>query len=402
MLILKGEHNSAKVFATQIDSTTAQQIKAICNEDFLKDTTIRVMPDCHAGKGCTIGTTMTITDKIVPNLVGVDIACGVLVARLNKESIDLDALEESIRNFVPHGRNIRLQPLEKYLKHFDVTKLRCYDKISTERVNNSIGTLGAGNHFIECGVDLQGFVNIIIHCGSRNLGKEVADYYQKVAIKQLNIKKRSQLDAITKECVKNGNTGDIQAARESVISKFPPRELAYLEGQYFDDYVHDSKLVQRYAELNRLAILEMILVGMRLNPKQVVDYYFDTLHNYLDTKSMILRKGAISAKKGELVAIPLNRADGVLICKGKGCKDYNYSAPHGAGRVLSRGQAKRELNMDSYRERMKDIYSTTVNESTLDESPDVYKTPEHIVDNIGPTVDIINVIKPIYSFKSEE
>lgn len=402
MLILKGKHNTAKVFATQIDSTTAQQIKALCNEDFAKDSTIRIMPDCHAGKGCTIGTTMTIKDKIVPNLVGVDIACGVLIARLNKETIDLEKLEEAIHNFVPHGRNIRTQPLEKYLKYFDATELRCYDKISTARINNSIGTLGAGNHFIEVGTDLQGFLNIIIHCGSRNLGKEVADYYQKMAVKQLHIKRHKQLDAITKECVFKGKVEDIQAKREAVKSKFPPRELSYLEGQLFEDYIHDSKIVQKYAELNRLAILEMILIGMHLRPKEVVEYYFDTLHNYIDTKSMILRKGSISAKKGELVAIPLNRADGVLICRGKGCKDYNYSAPHGAGRVLSRGQAKRELNIDDYRERMKGIYSTTVTEATLDEAPDVYKTPEQITENIGPTVEVINIIKPIYSFKSEE
>lgn len=359
MLILNGKYASAKIFTDLVDGASISQVQTLLGQKFVEDSQIRMMPDIHAGAGCTIGTTMTISGAVCPNLVGVDIGCGISVIPLRDKEIDLPFLDETIRNYVPSGFNKRTEPHE-YAEVVKLDRLRCKDHVNIPMAECSIGTLGGGNHFIEVDKDDEGNLYLVIHTGSRHLGLEVAIYYQKLA-----------------------GGGD----------------LDYLTGMDYHNYIHDMKIIQEYAQFNREAILYEILdhtnyrieVGM-----------FESIHNYIDTEAMILRKGAVSAKKGQKLIIPINMRDGSLICVGKGNPDWNYSAPHGAGRIMSRGEAKRSVSLEEFEASMEGIYSTSVNKGTIDECPMAYKPMESIIKNIGDTVDILKVIKPIYNFKANE
>ncbi len=366
MIVIKGKFNTAIVYTSNIDKGAVEQIRELCDQEFIEGSTIRIMPDVHEGLGCTIGTTMTIHDKIVPNLVGVDIGCGIETIKLKNKTLDLEKLDRVIYNFIPSGFNIR-QNAHEYVEYIDFNSLVSKDHLDLNRAKLSIGTLGGGNHFIEVNKDGDGFLYLTVHSGSRHLGKQVADHYQKVAYQKL----RNKSVKINKQ-------------------------LAYLEGEDFDDYLNDMNIVQRYAIYNRKAIVNEIIDKMDIK----VDYQFTTIHNYINLDDMILRKGAISAKKSEKVLIPINMRDGSLICVGKGNKEWNYSAPHGAGRVMSRTQARQEVSLEEFRESMKGIYTTSVNKSTIDEAPVAYKPMEEIVENIKDTADILDVIRPIYNFKA--
>jgi tRNA-splicing ligase RtcB len=365
MLEIKGKYNSAKVFTDKLEESAASQIETLCNQEFVQGSKIRVMPDVHAGAGCTIGTTMTITDKVVPNLVGVDIGCGMETIAISNKRLELQKLDKLIYATIPSGFEVRQKP-HHYNEQIDLTKLRCSKAVKLDRAQKSIGTLGGGNHFIEVNRDEEGNLFIVVHSGSRHLGLQVAKYYQEAGYRELK--------------------ADI------------PFPLAYVTGSLLDDYLHDMKIVQRYAELNRKAMMTEIIKGMKLD---VVDQ-FTTTHNYLDTAAMILRKGAVSAQAGERLLIPLNMRDGSLICVGKGNPDWNYSAPHGAGRLMSRAKAKQSFTVSEFKKLMKDVYTTSVNKETLDECPMAYKDMAEIVKHIEPTAEIVKVIKPIYNFKAGE
>lgn len=366
MIEIKGSQNTAVVYTDVLESSAEGQIKALCDQWFIGDSKIRIMPDVHAGKGCTIGTTMTITDKAVPNLVGVDIGCGMETVKFNAKKVELQKLDALIREKIPSGMNIRSTP-HVYADEIDLSELRCARYININRAMNSIGTLGGGNHFIEIDVDSQGSKYLVIHSGSRHLGVEVATHYQEAGFKQLG----ENLEGI-------------------------PFELAYVGDGLFDNYIHDMKIVQKFAEINRHAMLREIIKGMKLK----VEESFTTVHNYIDTDKMILRKGAVSAQKGEKLLIPINMRDGSLICIGKGNPDWNFSAPHGAGRLYGRKEAKESFTLSQFKKEMAGIYSTSISKNTLDECPMAYKNMDDIVKNITPTAEIVEVIKPIYNFKA--
>ncbi len=364
---MKGQFSRAIVYTDQIDQEAIRQITELCNQKFCRDSTICIMPDVHAGAGCTIGTTMTITDKVVPNLVGVDIGCGIEVIKLQEKIIDLKKLDNLIRTFVPSGFDIRKKE-HPYVQQISLHNLKAQKHLDIKRARLSVGTLGGGNHFIEVNEGNNGVLYLTIHSGSRHLGKQLADYYQARAAEKLSKQLNNKV----------------------------PRDLAYLEDQDFKDYIHDMKIVQHYATVNRQAIVDEIVRNMQFT---VVDK-FTTIHNYIDTKNMILRKGAISAQKGERVIIPINMRDGSILAIGKGNPAWNYSAPHGAGRILSRTQAKKQLSLKEFRESMRDIYSTSVRASTLDEAPMAYRPLNEILKNIQDTVEVVEVIKPIYNYKA--
>ena len=368
MVSLQGKHNTAKVFTDTAESSAITQIEHLLNQEFMAGSKIRVMPDAHAGMGCTIGTTMTITDKIVPNLVGVDIGCGMETVLLKDKRVELSQLDKAIHRHIPAGFAVRSAP-HHFNDEIDLAALRCAKHVNLDRAVLSIGTLGGGNHFIELDKDDEGQLYLVVHSGSRNLGKQVCDYYQNAAADSL------------------GRTG-----------KGADRVLAYLEGSLFDDYLHDMAIVQHYADLNRKAILKELEKKVKLK----IDEQFMTIHNYIDLDTMILRKGAISAQKGERMLIPMNMRDGSLICIGKGNEDWNFSAPHGAGRIMSRSAAKKSITLTQYEKSMSGIFSSTVNKSTIDEAPFAYKPMEEIISNIGDTADIIKTIKPLYNFKAAE
>ncbi len=400
MIEIQGKYNTAKVFTKVMDNTSQQQIKTLCDQEFVKGSKIRIMPDVHAGAGCTIGTTMTITDKIVPNLVGVDIGCGMATYILQEKDIDLQKLDKVIYTSIPAGMNIRKTPHE-YINNINLNDLRCINQINQHRAAHSIGTLGGGNHFIEVDRDDDGNIYLVIHSGSRYLGKQVAEYYQEEAYKQLNNNSSAQLAETIARLKKEGRQSEIQqtlkSLRETVVTDIP-KSLAYVKDKLFDDYIHDMKIVQKYAVYNRKAMAESIIQALNLHIAET----FTTIHNYIDTENMILRKGSVSAQKGEKLLIPINMRDGSLICIGKGNPDWNCSAPHGAGRLFSRAQAKRNFNIEEFKNSMDGIYTTSINDDTLDECPMAYKSMEDIVNNIQPTADIIKVIKPIYNFKAGE
>ncbi len=396
---VKGKFNSADIFTTVVDDKAVAQIKEICDTDAFKDNKIRVMPDVHAGKGCTIGTTMTITDKIVPNMVGVDIGCGMEVVQLKERDIDLKKLDDFIKSNVPAGFNIRTTPHSNN-QLIDLSQLRCRDLVDLDKAKLSLGSLGGGNHFIELDRDDDGNIYIVIHSGSRHLGLEVATLYQNKGAEQ---RKEEYLDKIssTIQNLKNeGRSSEIANTIQKLKSAEPkiPSYMAWVNGSLFDDYIADMKVVQQFAVLNRKAMIDTIVKGLGLT---VVDG-FTCIHNYIDTDSMIMRKGAVSAKKGEQILIPINMRDGALICLGKGNPDWNMSAPHGAGRILSRMQAKEKLNMEEFTREMQGIYTTTATIETIDESPMAYKSINDILDNIAPTADVVKRIKPIYNFKAGE
>ncbi|MBO1580540.1 RtcB family protein [Bacillus sp. XF8] len=394
MLKFQGKYNEAKVFTNNIEETAAGQIIDLCNQEFVKGSKIRIMPDTHAGAGCTIGTTMTIHDKIVPNLVGVDIGCGMEVVVINKkkDEINFDYLDETIRKFVPSGFNIR-DSRHKFSKLIDFRDVRA--PFALQRAQKSIGTLGGGNHFIELNEDEKKNIYIVIHSGSRNLGKQVAEYYQNFAYEQLmNVK--SIKDEIVETLKVEGRESEIQGALKQIKKPEIRKELAYLEGQDFKDYMNDMKIAQKYAELNRKAMIDEIVTRMGW---RVVDQ-FTTIHNYIDMDNMILRKGAISAQKGERIIIPINMRDGSIIAFGKGNPDWNFSGPHGAGRIMSRKKAKEVLNLEDFQNTMTDVWTTSVVQSTLDEAPMVYKPMDEIVGNTKDAIDIKHIIKPIYNYKA--
>lgn len=398
MFNIEGKINTAICYAKVVEDEAIEQIRRMCDYEFTKGSKIRIMPDVHAGKGCTIGTTMTVIDKAVPNIVGVDIGCGMYTVNLGNVDIDFEKLDE-VAHFIPSGMHIWDGRKEK----FDFQALRCYRSLSnTKWLERSLGTLGGGNHFIEVDEAKDGRKYLIIHTGSRNLGKQVAEIYQKLAIdlnqgKEEYFKKR---DAIIKEYKEAGRRNEIQDALKNIAWERKeasiPEDLCFLYGEYFEDYLHDVEICQRFARRNREKIAEIILE----KTKMVAGEAFHTIHNYIDTDEMILRKGAIAAHKAEKVLIPINMRDGSVLAIGKGNPEWNYSAPHGAGRLMSRKKAKENLNMDEYRKAMEGIYTTSVNEATLDEAPMAYKSLEDIIDVIKESVDVIDVMKPIYNFKA--
>ena len=398
MFEIKGKVNTALCYATVVEDEAIMQIRRMCDYEFTAGSKIRIMPDVHAGKGCTIGTTMTITDKAVPNVVGVDIGCGMYTVNLGRRSIDFGKLDAAA-HFIPSGMNV----WEERQERFDLTELRCYRALrDADRLERSIGTLGSGNHFIEVDRAADGTNYLVVHSGSRNLGKQVADHYQRLAIdlhegKEELFAKREELIAEYKAA---GRLDEIQAALQELVwsakEKTIPDDLCYVYGQYLEDYLHDVEICQRFARRNRELMAEILLRRTDLSALDA----FHTVHNYIDTDERILRKGAIAAHAGERVLIPINMRDGSVLAVGKGNPEWNYSAPHGAGRILSRGKAKEQLSLEEYRREMAGVYTTSVNEATLDEAPMAYKRLEDIIDVIRESVDVIEVLKPVYNFKA--
>ncbi|MGN1481953.1 RtcB family protein [Porcipelethomonas sp.] len=400
MIILNGKYNFAKIFTDIINEDAISQIIALCNQSISKDSDIRIMPDVHAGAGCTIGTTMTIKDNAVPNLVGVDIGCGMETVKLKEKHIEVMKLDKLIYEKIPSGFNIR-DKAHRYSEKIDLTKLYCYEYINPLLAEKSIGTLGGGNHFIEADKGSDGSVYIVIHSGSRHLGVETAKYYQQEAYKKLNKCSENEINELVNKLKSEGKEKQIQAELKKLVNTKRtdiPKHLAYTEGELFKQYIHDMKIVQEFAMLNRQAMMDEIIKGMGLH----IEERFTTIHNYIDTENMILRKGAVSAQKGECLLIPVNMRDGSLLCTGKGNRDWNFSAPHGAGRLMSRSQAKETFTVSEYKKQMKGIYTTSVNSGTLDECPMAYKSIDDIVNNIGDTVEINDIIKPVYNFKAGE
>ncbi len=400
MFEIKGKVNTAICYAKVVEDEAIEQIKRMCDYKFTEGSKIRIMPDVHAGKGCTIGTTMTIVDKAVPNIVGVDIGCGMYTVNLGKVDIDSAALDEAA-HFVPSGMHI----WEGRQERFDLQELRCYRSLkNTKWLERSLGTLGGGNHFIEVDQAADGTKYLVIHTGSRNLGKQVAEIYQQLAI-DLNKGKETyfqQRDEIIRTYKEQGRKSEIQAALNAIAwekrQTTMPEDLCFLYGKYFEDYLHDVEICQRFAKRNREKIAEVLLERTGMTGGEA----FHTIHNYIDTDEMILRKGAIAAHKGEKVLIPINMRDGSVLAVGTGNPEWNFSAPHGAGRLMSRSKAKQTLSMDDYKTMMEGVYTTSVNEATLDEAPMAYKSLDDIIDVIKESVDVIDVMKPIYNFKASD
>lgn len=402
MKTVRGTYNEAIIYTDNVEEVALQQIQLLCNQEFTKNSKIRIMPDVHAGAGCTIGTTMTIQDKIVPNLVGVDIGCGMEVIQLKKKQLELQKLDKLIYEKIPSGFEVR-ETLHKYSDDINLEELRCKKeaKINIPRALKSLGSLGGGNHFIEANKDEEGKVYLVIHSGSRHLGLEVAKYYQEKAYKTLVKDIKKETEELILEYKQNGRENELEEAIQ-VLKKENhveiPKALAYVSGDLLEDYIHDMRIVQRFALLNRKAMMDEIIRGMKLK----VEEEFTTIHNYIDIDSMILRKGAVSAKKGEKLLIPINMRDGSLLCIGKGNKEWNESAPHGAGRLMSRNEAKRTFTVSEFKKQMKQVYTTSVKVETLDECPMAYKSMEDIIQNIGETVEVVHILRPIYNFKAGE
>lgn len=391
-----------KIFTNNIEPEAVNQVYNLIKQPAFLDCKVRIMPDVHAGKGCVIGFTADLGDKVIPNIVGVDIGCGMLTVMLGDVDIDLEALDNAIRKVIPSGRNVHEG---RNVRFPDIQKLYCFRGLKdTKRLERSIGTLGGGNHFIEVDVNEEGGKYLVIHTGSRNLGKQVAEYYQNLAVEIMQGKDvlYEKQKALIAEYKATGRKSEIEKAIKELHRKFNPnplgipKELAYLTGEYREMYLHDMKICQEFAVLNRREIARAILEKMDL--KELGS--FETIHNYIEFGSNIVRKGAISAKAGERVLIPINMRDGCIIGSGKGNPDWNYSAPHGAGRLMSRSQAKELIDIEDFKKSMDGIYTTSVNESTIDESPMVYKPIEEIIENISDTVNILQIIKPIYNFKA--
>lgn len=402
---IKGIYSSAKVFTDIIDEKAVEQIQTLCNQEFTKDAKIRIMPDAHAGVGCVIGFTANLGELVIPNIVGVDIGCGMLTVDLKDSQIDLEKLDQIIRKYIPSGTSVHSGRIMRFDK---LQELYCYRELKdSKRVERSIGTLGGGNHFIEVDVDENNHSYLVIHTGSRNLGKQVAQYYQNLAYDLMAGKDELLLkqEQLISDYKRQGRKDELQEAikelRKNFIAKEVqlPKELCYLSGKYRDQYLHDMAICQEYATLNRQMIAKIIL-------KQLLDMsleefdYFETIHNYIDHDENIMRKGAVSAKLNEKILIPINMRDGSLICLGKGNEEWNQSAPHGAGRLYSRQKAKELFSLNEFEDQMQGIYSTSINQHTLDECPMAYKSMDDIVNNIGETATIIQVIKPIYNFKA--
>ena len=409
-----------KIFTDNIEKEAIDQINTLLEQPAFADCKIRIMPDVHAGAGCVIGFTADLGDRVIPNIVGVDIGCGMLTVELGGidtgingktdssivdyvTDIDYEKLDNVIRTCIPSGRNVH----EEINYIFpELKNLRCYNNLKNiDWLERSMGTLGGGNHFIEIDEGFEGRKYLVIHTGSRNLGKQVADYYQNLAVELMigRDKLAYERDRLIAEYKDQGRSSEIQDAIKELRNTWRkktndiPKELCYLTGKYRDDYIYDMKICQRFAKQNRLMIALKIMLSMGWYSIDL----FETVHNYIDESNMI-RKGAISAKNGEKVLIPINMRDGCIIGVGKGNEDWNYSAPHGAGRIMSRNKARESISMESFRESMEGIYTTSVCESTIDESPMVYKPMDEIIENIKDTVDISEIIKPVYNFKASE
>lgn len=397
MFELRGKYNSCKIFTDLVDESAISQLTLMMNQEFCKDSQIRIMPDVHSGAGCTIGTTMTIHDKIVPNLVSVDISCGMLCIQLKETEFDPEKLDNIIRQYVPSGHNVHEKEDRTYTTAID----NLIAPVNTSLAYRSIGSLGGGNHFIELDKDEDGHLYLVIHSGSRHLGLEVANYYQNLAYNNCNGASKDDVNRLIAEYKATGRQREIQKALETLKNTKRtniPKDLCHLTGSDMNDYIHDMKIMNEFARSNRQKIADIIISHMDWH---VVES-FTTTHNYVDTEHMILRKGSVSARKGEKLIIPMNMRDGSLICIGKGNDDWNQSAPHGAGRLMSRSQARANVDMSEYKDAMKDIWTTSVNESTIDESPMAYKPMESIIENVKDTVDIVKIIKPVYNFKASE
>lgn len=396
MQIIQGQYNTAKVFANTIEESCRQQILDLCNEEWATDSHIRIMADCHSGKGCVIGTTMHVKDKVVPNLVGVDVGCGVLVTKFRAVGLKMEHVDKTIKNNIPLGRNIHSSPVVDFTE--ELQKLwTSRDQINFDNANRSLGSLGGGNHFIEIDKDEEDCFYLVIHTGSRNLGKRIADFYQDKAFSYHDQASNDDTREQIEKMKANGEhhlISDFLAQRAARNRK----ELSYLEGALLNAYLNDMKIAQKFASVNRRTIADILCRCLHITPIE----QFETIHNYIDMENMILRKGSISARRGEKCLIPINMHDGSLICIGKGNEDYNYSAPHGAGRLMSRNEAKKQLNLADFKTIMKDVFSTTVNASTLDEAPMAYKPIAEILENIKDTVDVVKQIKPVYNIKAEE
>lgn len=402
MLEIQGKMNTALCYAKVVEEEAIEQVRRMCDYALTEGSRIRIMPDVHAGKGCTIGTTMTVTDKACPNIVGVDIGCGMYTVRLAEKELNFAAIDEAA-HFIPSGLNV----WEGRIERFDLTELRCYRSIKdSKRLERSLGTLGGGNHFIEVDRASDGTFYLVIHSGSRNLGKQVAEIYQKLAVdlhkgKEEYFKRRDEIIRTYKE---QGRRAEIQATLKALEREckeqalLVPEDLCWLYGSFLEDYLHDVEICQCFARRNREKMAEILLERTKMTAEES----FHTIHNYIDTKEMILRKGAIAAHEGERVLIPINMRDGSVLAVGRGNPDWNYSAPHGAGRIMSRSKAKETLDMEAYRAAMEGIYTTSVNEQTIDEAPMAYKRLEDIIDVIRDSVDIIDVMKPVYNFKASD
>ncbi|MDQ0153484.1 RNA-splicing ligase RtcB [Fusobacterium naviforme] len=400
MFEIKGKMNTALCYAKVVDDGAIDQIRRMCDYPLTEGSRIRIMPDVHAGKGCTIGTTMTVTDKACPNIVGVDIGCGMYTVKINEKEIDFEKVDAAA-HYIPSGMNV----WEGRIERFDLTDLRCYRSLrNAKRLERSLGTLGGGNHFIEIEKASDGTFYLVIHSGSRNLGKQVAELYQNLTVdlhmgKEEYFNKRDEIIRTYKE---QGRRAEIQKALKELDHEFHakaltvPPDLCWLYGSFLDDYLHDVEICQRFAKRSREKMAEILLERSGLTGTDG----FHTIHNYIDTDEMILRKGAIAAHEGERVLIPINMRDGSVLASGRGNLEWNYSAPHGAGRLMSRTEAKKALNMEEYKASMVGIYTTSVSESTIDEAPMAYKSLEDIIDVIRDTVDIIDIMKPVYNFKA--
>lgn len=392
-----------KIFTDNIEQEAVNQINLLLEQEPFKNCKVRIMPDVHAGKGCVIGFTADLGDKVIPNIVGVDIGCGMLCVELGKIELDLEKLDSIINEYIPAGRNIRENSMMIYGK---INELYCLRELKeTKKFNRAIGTLGGGNHFIEIDVDDEDNKYLVIHTGSRNMGKQVAEYYQNLAIELCSGKEEmfKRKEEIIKTYKEQGRKNEIQKALKELEREYKtnkpnlPKELCYLEGKYREMYLHDMEICQEYASLNRVVISHEIIARMNIIEKSD----FETIHNYICFEDNIVRKGAIRANKDERVIIPINMRDGSIIAVGKGNEDWNNSAPHGAGRIMSRMKARETVNLDEFKESMKDVYSTSVVEETIDEAPFVYKPMQEIIDNIKDTVEIERIIKPIYNFKAK-
>lgn len=394
-----------KIFTKNIEEEAIKQINELLEQEAFKDSKVRIMPDVHAGKGCVIGFTGDLGNKVIPNIVGVDIGCGMLCVGLGQADIDLKELDKVIHNYIPSGMNVN----EEIYEYFDISRLLCHKELKNkdEWLEKSLCSLGGGNHFIEIDIDEDNNKYLVIHTGSRNLGKQVAELYQEKAIKYCSYEKKmkEEKEKIIKEYKDQGKEKEIQHSLIEVNKKYEgktklPKDLCYLEGKLREDYLHDMKICQEFASKNRELIATKIInkLGLYL----FIENHFETIHNYIDFEDNIIRKGSIKADKGKQVIIPMNMRDGCIIGIGKGNEDWNQSAPHGAGRIMSRMKAKTELSLKDFEESMKDVYTTSVCVKTLDESPMVYKPMKEIIDNIKDTVDVIKIIKPIYNFKAKD
>lgn len=396
-----------KIFTDNIEPEALNQIYTLIKQPAFADCKVRIMPDVHAGKGCVIGFTADLGDKVIPNIVGVDIGCGMLCYEIGKVDVDYEKLDSVIREYIPAGRAVR----NEEIVFPQLGNLYCKDQLKNmEWLKCSLGTLGGGNHFIEVDEDSDGIKYLVIHTGSRNLGKQVAEIYQQMAIDDMQgtNKLAEESKKLIAEYKATGRQKDIQRGLAELKRKWQPdklnipKELCYLTGKHREMYLHDMKICQEFARVNRRTIQDIIFYYMGWTFSRSFMKRFQTIHNYIDHDTNIVRKGAISAKSGEKVLIPINMRDGCIIGIGKGNEDWNCSAPHGAGRIMSRSKAKEKVSLEEYRDSMKGIYTTSVGQSTIDESPMVYKPMDEIMKNIKDTVEIVKIIKPVYNFKASE